>query len=357
MLAVVNLVLLLISLINMSSPPTPAAPPAPSAAPNRWAAEQQPLPVANPKGSRTQQWYVKAIVGRWGTGNNSGYRIQEKTRNMYAETYDLALIEQQNFINSYLHPQKRQRKAAAEGSSSSSSAAEGSSSTNATTAAEPRPTRAAAPTLGSLVEPPVHMKQPGQARAGRDRGHRYEPARLLREQIEESVRARIEEERAKHPEVLPRADALQQNWLKQIELRERWRTERIEQLEQQVGCCCCCMAFPEPPNPRSPKSRDARDAAPVRVVRASPPLMHHRAVAHTRRTHTPHTHPSSHEPLHHRGSTAHTAAHTAASRALEPRTTPSTLEPRCATSFAALCVLRDTGGAVARHQCLPGSST
>jgi hypothetical protein len=187
MLAVVNLVLLLISLINMSSPPTPAAPPAPSAAPNRWAAEQQPLPVANPKGSRTQQWYVKAIVGRWGTGNNSGYRIQEKTRNMYAETYDLALIEQQNFINSYLHPQKRQRKAAAEGSSSSS-AAEG---TNATTAAEPRPTRAAAPTLGSLVEPPVHMKQPGQARAGPGRGHRYEPARLLREQIEESVRARI----------------------------------------------------------------------------------------------------------------------------------------------------------------------
>lgn len=83
----------------------------------------------------------------------------------------------------------------------------------------PRPKRMAAPR--SLVEP----KEPCAAinpRAGPGRGHTYESTRPLLVQIREAL-------------LMPPEDAEEKsNWFERLKLKEKWKTERMAQLEQQV---------------------------------------------------------------------------------------------------------------------------
>ena len=145
------------------APPHPPVPP-PSMHPERWAPEQQPAPVPNPKGGLNSKWYVQALVCRKGTGKAANTTIQEKSPRIYAATADLAMMEQQKFINEYLHPSKRTKQQ--HGGGGCSSTAGSSSSEHTTEPTEPRPSRAAAP--NDLKEEQVYAGGPraGSARAG-----------------------------------------------------------------------------------------------------------------------------------------------------------------------------------------------
>ena len=145
------------------APPHPPVPP-PSMHPERWAPEQQPAPVPNPKGGLNSKWYVQALVCRKGTGMAANTTIQEKSPRIYAATADLAMMEQQKFINEYLHPSKRTKQQ--HGGGGCSSTAGSSSSEHTTEPTEPRPSRAAAP--NDLKEEQVYAGGPraGSARAG-----------------------------------------------------------------------------------------------------------------------------------------------------------------------------------------------
>uniref|UniRef100_A0A7S0L3C4 Uncharacterized protein n=1 Tax=Coccolithus braarudii TaxID=221442 RepID=A0A7S0L3C4_9EUKA len=88
-----------------SHPPQPRIP-SPSAAPGRWAPETQPEPVHYPNRARTQQWGVKAHVGKQGTGN-AARQGKKATRQewfsgwLYAATRDEVLLKQQECINNH----------------------------------------------------------------------------------------------------------------------------------------------------------------------------------------------------------------------------------------------------------------
>ena len=146
-----------------AAPPDPPEA-APSPHPARWAPEQQPAPVHNPSGRPNSKWRVQALVCRKGTGKAVNTTIHEKSPRIYAATADLALIEQQKFINEYIHAVKRQKKDRTSGGSSS--AAGSSSSEPIAEPIAPRPSRAAAPK--DLKEEQVYAGGPraGSARAG-----------------------------------------------------------------------------------------------------------------------------------------------------------------------------------------------
>lgn len=118
----------------------------------------------NPSGRPNSKWRVQALVCRKGTGKAVNTTIHEKSPRIYAATADLALIEQQKFINEYIHAVKRQKKDRTSGGSSS--AAGSSSSEPIAEPIAPRPSRAAAPK--DLKEEQVYAGGPraGSARAG-----------------------------------------------------------------------------------------------------------------------------------------------------------------------------------------------
>ena len=98
---------LILTVISMQRGQPPALPPdpAPSAHPGRQAPAEQPDPIERPTAKPSQRWSVQALVQRMGTGKAAGTLIVEKSPKMYAATKDDALLKQQDFINSYLHPQ------------------------------------------------------------------------------------------------------------------------------------------------------------------------------------------------------------------------------------------------------------
>ena len=68
--------------------------------------------------------------------------------------------------------------------------------------------------------------QPGHARAGPGRGHRYEPSQPLREQLRELLHGAA---------ALPPAEALEpSNWFERFRLKKEWQASRLAALEQQV---------------------------------------------------------------------------------------------------------------------------
>ena len=140
-------------------PPAPAPVPAPpSAHPGRSAPAEQPAPVHNPKDRPNKQWYVQAIVSRMGTGKAAGHQISEKSPKIFARTREEAVLKQQEFIQDYLHPKKRQKAAAPPAPAAVPAAASGqaasSSSLPTFEQAAQRPVRAAAPT--NLKEDPLY---------------------------------------------------------------------------------------------------------------------------------------------------------------------------------------------------------
>ena len=207
---------------------TTASPP-----PDRWADPEQPQPVEYPDRAATTRWRVRAIVWKRGTGKAAASKSKLVSDLMSAPTREAVLAKQQQYIEDFIHPKKRQKACviskAGGGSSSGGTAASsssggggeggsGSSSSSSATLAT-RPRRAAAPEPGSLHVPPSHPggPAPGHARAGPGRGHRYEPAREIAEQVAVLL----------PPEG---ADA-KGTWLDRLRLRETWRTEQIRALE------------------------------------------------------------------------------------------------------------------------------
>ena len=138
--------------------------PAPSAHPGRSAPSQQPAPVYVAKGTANTKWYVQALVSRMGTGKAAGTQIDEKSPKMFAATEEEALLKQQRFINDYIHPQKRQKKAAGSAVPAAAVGEAGcSGAASAMEQAEPRPKRAVAPSclaaghiVSSAPNMPVH---------------------------------------------------------------------------------------------------------------------------------------------------------------------------------------------------------
>lgn len=111
-----------------------------------------------------------------------------------------------------VRPQKRQKKAAATTSDAATSGAQ---------EAESRPKRAAAPTdLAELKQEPG--RAPRQPRAGPGRGHVYEAARPLLEQLGEP----------------PSEELLKQmagsNWLQRAQLQKQWQTAKMAALQAEV---------------------------------------------------------------------------------------------------------------------------
>ena len=102
---------------------------------------------------------------------------------------------------------------------------------------EPRAKRAAAP--GNLAEPKAPCgPRLGHARAGPGRGHVYEPARSLLEQLQEPP----SEELLKQME--------KANWFQRVQLQKQWQTARMDELQKQVNPNPNPHPHPRPnPNP------------------------------------------------------------------------------------------------------------
>lgn len=180
-----------------------------SVRPARWASEDQPAVVANPKGSQRQQFYAQALVGRCGSGKAAGTLITEKSPKIFGETQEEVQRKREEFIREYLQPVKRAKNALA-GTSSSGAAAVAATLGG-------RPSRAAKPLDLQLPRQSERGAKPGTT-AGPGRGHTFQSTKG--EQIQE---------------LLPSADALDGNWLRQHSLRQKWKTDRIAQLEQQLA--------------------------------------------------------------------------------------------------------------------------
>lgn len=128
---------------------------------SRWAAAEQPNPVPNPKGSKSQQWRFRVVVWRMGSGKASATRIEDhKRRWFFAPTHEDALVRQREFVADYLNPSKRQRCRAAGWSDQSSSRNGGA----AEDAVPSRPKRTSAP-KSSLSEV-IYPCAPHKPRAG-----------------------------------------------------------------------------------------------------------------------------------------------------------------------------------------------
>lgn len=143
---------------------------------------------------------------------------REKGGPFEASTAEAALKLRDQWIDDYLH--KKRAKQGESASASTSTSASAGASTSASTSVDAdadrtRPPREAAPS--SLKEQPLSAAGGKEKRTpGPGRGH-------------------VSVESVPEPELLPPASVDATNWLKQIELRERWRTERIAQLERQLA--------------------------------------------------------------------------------------------------------------------------
>ena len=148
--------------------------------PSRWAAEEQPPIKPNPKGAASQQFQTTALVFRVGTGNARNTTVSERSPAIRGATEEECIKKRQEFIDSYINKKQRVQKpkaaaAAFEFCNRGCSCQPGSSSS---AAAEPRPTRAAAPT--NFTEPLLRDSVPRQPRAGPGRGHRCAHAQRAR---------------------------------------------------------------------------------------------------------------------------------------------------------------------------------
>ena len=144
-----------------------------------------------------------------------------------------------NAIRFSINAQKRQKKAAAPAQASNSSEASSSSAMEV----EPRPQRAAAAAASANLTQPKGPQgpKPGRARAGPGRGHVYEPARPLLEQLREPPSEELVEQ-------MERA-----NWLQRVQLQKQWQTARMAELEKQVLTLTLTLAIiltlTDPPQP------------------------------------------------------------------------------------------------------------
>lgn len=176
----------------------------------RWADKEQPAPLFDEKASRGQKFRVVAVVHRRGTGKAEGSVVTERRR-FCASTAEEAVRQRGEFIEKFLNPSKRKVcqvvvEAVQDESNISS---------------KRRLHRASKPHC--LAEPKLQPTVPIRQRAGPGRGRRYEPARPIGEQI------------AEEPVILPPADAEDGScWLRRMQLKEKWKSERIAQLERQV---------------------------------------------------------------------------------------------------------------------------
>lgn len=183
----------------------------------RWAEDPQPEPKEDLKAAPSQRFRVQAKVWRCATGKAAKSQIKE-FRWFSAPTAEEALAWRTQFIQDYLQPSKRQRTSSlpAKSLAAAETAAESAADSVEVAASMPRPQRAARPT--NLAEP--RKAGPLCPRAGPGRGHTYEPARPLHQQLEV---------------LLPPPDAEESgNWFKQMQLKQKWRSERMAQLERQV---------------------------------------------------------------------------------------------------------------------------
>lgn len=188
-------------------PPDPQSPP-PSAHPRRWASHDQPAVVANPKGTAQKKFYCVALVGRMGTGKAAAIKIEEKSGKIFGPNEEEVLMRRERFIREYLHPrppkQKRPR-----------SPAESSTLQLDEEPKAERPRRSAAPRTLSELRGPAGA--PRGSAGGPGRGHTFE------------YKAPCQQE------VLPSVPAASANWFEQLQLKQQWKTARMDQLEAQLS--------------------------------------------------------------------------------------------------------------------------
>lgn len=185
-----------------------------AAHPGRWAEEEQPAAVPNEKGGRTQRFRAQARVGRQGTGKAASTKIAEY-RWLYGASAEEAEAQRNEFITHYttVRPKRKHISSKAE-----SDSVEGAASSADAGETEKRLRRGAAPR--HLAEPKL-ATGPRVARAGPGRGHLYEPAQPLADQLLFAT-------------ILPPAGAEEGSWFRQMQLKHKWTSERMAQLEQQV---------------------------------------------------------------------------------------------------------------------------
>ena len=186
------------------------APPLHPAHPGRRMLPVQPAPSYYPSQRVDQRWQAYAEWEELRTGKaarkDQWYSRKSRDR-IKAATKEELLQRRAEFLRDQLHPEPRGAKTGKR-----------FAPTEERTPGERK--RAATP--DSFAEPRHGLQGPSssEARPGPGRGHRYEPARSLREQIEET---------------LPPADQLAKaNWLQKIALKKEWQTARMEELEEQV---------------------------------------------------------------------------------------------------------------------------
>eukprot|EP00327_Prymnesium_parvum_P020793 CAMPEP_0113266044 /NCGR_PEP_ID=MMETSP0008_2-20120614/19844_1 /TAXON_ID=97485 /ORGANISM="Prymnesium parvum" /LENGTH=227 /DNA_ID=CAMNT_0000114941 /DNA_START=266 /DNA_END=947 /DNA_ORIENTATION=+ /assembly_acc=CAM_ASM_000153 len=201
----------------MSEPPpsAPAFPAAPSRHAQRWAAEEQPRPVANPKGSSGSNSEDATQGGCW----------RAKHQRLAAPRESLAMPRQVGGARSGARP------GPGRGHTYESTMpietqflfpplpTSGSNSEDATQGGcwRAKHQRLAAPRESLAMPRQVGGARSG-ARPGPGRGHTYESTMPIETQF-------------LFP---PLPKTVGGNWLEQLSLRKKWQTERIEHLERQV---------------------------------------------------------------------------------------------------------------------------
>lgn len=186
-----------------------------SASEKRWADEEQPPPQCDEKASKGQRFRALARVGRMGAGKAALTKINEFTY-IRAPTVEEVLRRREEFIHEYMHPKKRSRAPVACASAKHEQPGVGVAVSEED--APSRPRRAAAPSNLTEAKLQIGNRLP---HAGPGRGRSYEPARSLREQINEAA-------------ILPPADAEEGNWFRRMQQKQQWKSDRMAQLEHQV---------------------------------------------------------------------------------------------------------------------------
>lgn len=154
----------------------------------------------------SQRYRARVLVGRMGTGKAAATRVPEFFH-VTAPTLDEVLALRDSSIQSYLNPKKRKRQQLRD--------------IDECLADQPcraRPMRSAAPR--DLWVPPLKMGNIN-VHAGPGRGRKYEPARSLHQQIQEAV-------------IMPPANGEEGSWFRRMQLSQKWKSERMAQLERQV---------------------------------------------------------------------------------------------------------------------------
>lgn len=189
--------------------------PTPSLNSKRWAEQEQPPVIANRRGSSKNQFYCVALVGRLGCGKAASTRVIERSPKIFGATEEEALQRREEFIQEYLNP--RQRIASQKKRLRSEVAPNAEDKDESKLARLPIKRSAATRCSEKLREERLGHGAQGGSAGGPGRGHTFE--------------FKVHGQ----PELLPSVPSTSANWFEQLQLKEKWRTARIQQLETHLA--------------------------------------------------------------------------------------------------------------------------